>query len=144
MPGPIIVGYDGSTPSDRALDHAVALAQSQSSPIILVHVLEWSPYSFLTPEELAERHKRRTEELARAETAVLKPAMDRVSGTGIEIKPVIKYGHSAEILSQLAKDHGASQIIVGRDGHGGLAARLFGSTAATLIQISSIPCTIVP
>lgn len=144
MPGPFLVGYDGSTPSDRALDHAVALARTQDAKIILVHVLEWSPYSFLTPEELAERHGRRREELARAERAVLKPAMERVADQGVEITPVIKYGHSAEIITSVAKDNGVSQIFVGRDGHGGLAARLFGSTAATLIQISPIPCTIVP
>ncbi len=144
MPGPILVGYDGSTPSDRALDHAVALAKAQETAIILVHVLEWSPYSFLTAEELAERHTRRKDELARAESAVVKPALDRVGDSGLEITPIIQYGHSAEILARVAKDHSAEQIVVGRDGNGGLAARLFGSTAATLIQIATIPCTIVP
>ncbi|SIS84614.1 Nucleotide-binding universal stress protein, UspA family [Roseivivax lentus] len=144
MPGPVLVGYDGSEPSDRALDHAVALAKSHDTSIILVHVLEWSPYSFLTQEELAERHARRKDEMARAESAVLKPALERVSASGLKIEPVIQYGHSAEILARVAKEKGADQIIVGRDGSGGLAARLFGSTAATLIQIATIPCTIVP
>ncbi|QFS81388.1 universal stress protein [Roseivivax sp. THAF197b] len=144
MPAPILVGYDGSQPSHRALDHALTVAKSQDTSIILVHVLEWSPYSFLTAEELAERHSRRKEELARAESAVVKPALERVSGSSVEITPVIQYGHSAEILTRVAKDHGASQIVVGRDGNGGLAARFFGSTAATLIQIATIPCTIVP
>ncbi|MHA6324641.1 universal stress protein [Roseivivax sp. CAU 1753] len=144
MPGPFLVGYDGSTPSDRALDFAVAQAKLQGVSIILIHVLEWSPYSFLTQEELAERHSRRTEEMSRAESAIVKPAMARVADSGVEITPVIKYGHSAEILTRVAKERGASQIVVGRDGHGGISARLFGSTAATLIQIATIPCTIVP
>ncbi|QFT64737.1 universal stress protein [Roseivivax sp. THAF30] len=144
MSDPFIVGYDGSPASDRALDVAIAQAVEASTPIILVHVLEWSPYSFLTQEELAERHRRRKEELARAESAVVTPALERVSGHGVEVSPVIRYGHSAEILVELAKSEKARQIFVGRDGSSAFKARLFGSTAATLVQVSPVPCTIVP
>lgn len=144
MPGPFIVGYDGSPAATRALEFAVTQAAAAGLGIVLVHVLEWSPYSFLSREELEERHMRRKEELVRAEVAVLAPAMDRMKDRGVAITPVIRYGHSAEILSDCARDEAASQIIVGRDGAGGLSARIFGSTAATLVQIAPVPCTIVP
>ncbi|WP_176234486.1 universal stress protein, partial [Marivita cryptomonadis] len=44
-----VVGYDGSDVAKRALDFAVSRAQAQGGSILIVHVLEWSPYSFLTP-----------------------------------------------------------------------------------------------
>jgi nucleotide-binding universal stress UspA family protein len=66
-----IVACDGSSASERALDFAVANAKSTGASILVAHVLEWSPYSFLTPEELEERHKRRAEELDRAQKAVV-------------------------------------------------------------------------
>ena len=55
----IVVGFDGSDASIRALDFAISRAQAQGDNILIAHVLEWSPYSFLTPSEVEERHRRR-------------------------------------------------------------------------------------
>ncbi|MDO6728195.1 universal stress protein, partial [Cognatishimia sp. 1_MG-2023] len=71
-----VVGFDGSDAAKRALDFAVDRAKALGGSVVVAHVLEWSPYSFLTPTELEERHKRRREELERAETALMKPVVD--------------------------------------------------------------------
>ncbi len=144
MTGKIVVGYDGSAAGRRALDFALARAKAQGASVLIAHVLEWSPYSFLTPEELEERHVRRKEEMARAETAVMKPVLEKLGESGVPIETVIKYGHIAEKLSEIANEAGAMQLVVGRDGNGSLAARVFGSVAGTLVQITTVPTTIVP
>ncbi|SFE33228.1 universal stress protein [Roseivivax sediminis] len=144
MPGKMVVGYDGSPAARRALDYAVAAAKAQNASLVIAHVLEWSPYSFLTKEEVEERHMRRTQELERAETHVIGPVREKLEKSGLGIETAIRYGHSAEILLKIASDTGGTQIVVGRDGNGGLAARMFGSTAGTLVQIATLPCTIVP
>jgi nucleotide-binding universal stress UspA family protein len=140
----IVVGYDGSESANAAVDFAVAVAKAQGGSIVIAHVLEWSPYTFLTPTELEERHSRRKEELARAETAVIGPVMDRISGTGVSASTALKYGHIAETLCDIAKDHGADQIVIGRTGHSSLSSRLFGSVAGSLAQAGPVPVTIVP
>jgi nucleotide-binding universal stress UspA family protein len=140
----IVVGFDGSGSARKALDFAVGVAKSQGASVIVAHVLEWSPYSFLTPEELEERHKRRSEELERAESAVLKPAVEAHSGAGVSISTVMKYGHIAETLCKIAESEGATQVVIGRTGHSGLSSRLFGSVAGSLAQASPVPVTIVP
>ena len=66
MPGTLIVGFDKTEASQRALTFAAAAAKATGATIHVVYILEWSPYSFLTAQELEERHKRRTEELSRA------------------------------------------------------------------------------
>ena len=144
MSGKFVVGYDGSKASRRALDFAIERASAQGGSVLVAHVLEWSPYSFLTPTELEERHKRRNEELARAESALMEPIVKEVSGKGAEIETAIKYGKIADTLCDLAKDNGATQIFVGRDGENSLSARVFGSVAGSLVQIAPVPCTIVP
>ena len=65
----IVVGYDGSDSAGAALDFAMGVAKAHGGSVVVAHVLEWSPYAFLTPTEIEERHKRRTEELKRAEAA---------------------------------------------------------------------------
>jgi nucleotide-binding universal stress UspA family protein len=144
MPGKLIVGYDGSPAARRAVDFAAAAARAQDASLVIAHVLEWSPYSFLTKEEIEERHARRRDELRRAEDAVIAPVRERLASTGLKVETMIAYGHSAEKLCALAGETGATQIVVGRDGNGGLASRMFGSTAGSLVQIAPLPCTIVP
>ncbi|TNF17730.1 MAG: universal stress protein [Rhodobacteraceae bacterium] len=144
MASKIVVGYDGSGSAKRAVDFAVGTAKAQGKTLVIAHVLEWSPYSFLTPMELEERHKRRNEELQRAETAVLNPLMQDLADSGVEITTALKYGHIAETLVRIARDEEASQVVIGRTGYSALEARLFGSVAGSLAQASPVPVTIVP
>ena len=139
-----IVACDGSPASERAVAFAVDHARSNGGSVLVAHVLEWSPYSFLTPEELEERHKRRGEELARAKTALVDPILASVSADDVDVDSVIKYGHVAETLSDIATETGATQLVIGRTGQSSLKVRVFGSVASTLAQIAPIPCTIVP
>lgn len=144
MSNPIIVAYDGSEAGDRAVSLASAQSSASGAELIVAHVLDWSPYTFLTPEEIEERHKRRSEELARAERAVIAPVMAKLESQGVAAKSVIRYGHVAETLVDIAKAEGASQIFMGRQGHSSLASRLFGAVSGTLAQVSPVPVTIVP
>ena len=140
----IVVGYDGSDSSSATLDFATGLAKARGGTIVIAHVLEWSPYSFLTPEELEERHKRRGEELERAEKAVLAPVVKKMKDSGVEISTSLKYGHIAETLCNIAKEEGADQIVIGRTGNSTFSSRVFGSVAGSLAQASPVPVTIVP
>ncbi len=140
----IVVAYDGSASAGRALDFAADRAKQIGASLIVAHVLEWSPYSFLTPGEIEERHKRRAEELERAESHLLKPLVDKFKDTGLQIETALRYGHVADTLGKIATEAGAVQIISGRTGDSGLAARVFGSVAGSLAQTSPVPVTIVP
>ena len=140
----IVVGYDGSDSAKSALEFAVGVAKAHGGSIVVAHVLEWSPYSFLTPTELEERHKRRKEELDRAETAVLAPVIDGLKDSGVAVETALRYGHIAETLCAIASEASASQIAIGRTGHSGLSTRVFGSVAGTLAQAAPVPVTIVP
>ncbi|MFO7758629.1 MAG: universal stress protein [Roseovarius sp.] len=144
MSGKFVVGYDGSVPARRALDFAVERIRAQGGTIVLAHVLEWSPYSFLTPEELEERHKRRREEMERAKKAITSTVVAELEDAGLTVETEIRYGKTADILSRIAKEKNAVQIVIGRDGQSSLGARVFGSVAGALVQTAPVPCTIVP
>ena len=139
----VIVGYDGTASAKRAVQYASAFTKASGGTVHLVHVLEWSPYSFLTPEELNERHKRRGEELARAQ-AVVQPIVDDLKSKGVDASSEVRYGHAGELLCEIAEDKQARQIVIGRTGSTAIAARLMGSLALTLAQASPVPVTVVP
>lgn len=144
MSNVFIVGYDGTEDGRRALDFALERAKSQNAEVHIVYVLEWSPYSFLTPEELEKRHARRKEEVELASTQIMSPLLKELEGSGIKVEGVIRYGKIPEVICDVAKKAGAMQIIVGRNGGSDIAARVFGSVPGTLIQIAPVPITVVP
>jgi nucleotide-binding universal stress UspA family protein len=139
----MLVGVDGSEASHRAADFAAARARVGNARLVVAYVIEWSPYSFNTPEENEQRHKRREEEIARAE-AHLAPLLSKLRGAGLEVEGVVRHGHAAETVSALAAEYGAAQIFIGRRGVSKIAAMLFGSVAGSLVQISPVPVTVVP
>jgi nucleotide-binding universal stress UspA family protein len=143
MSGTYVVGYDGTKAAQRAVKFAAARAKNSGATIHLVYVLEWSPYAFLTPQELDERHKRREEELSRAE-ATLKPVADDLKSKGINAVCEARHGHAGELLCEIASKLKAQQIVIGRTGSSTITARLMGSLVLSLVQASPVPVTVVP
>jgi nucleotide-binding universal stress UspA family protein len=139
-----LIGVDGSDSSHRAADFALAHARAAGARVVVAHVIEWSPFTFNTPDENAQRHRRREEELQRAHDQVLDPLVSQLRTAGLEVEGVVRHGHVAEVLVAVAKEFGASQIFVGRRGHSRIASLLFGSSAGTLVQIAPVPVTVVP
>jgi len=138
-----IVGVHNPEHASRTVDFAVSLAKKSGAALHFVQVIEWSPYSFHTPEELAQRHKRRDEEISRA-LAIVQPIADKANASGMTATCEVHHGHAGEILCEIAKDKKADQIIIGRTGSSSLTQRLLGGLAITLAQISPVPITIVP
>ncbi|MDL2192969.1 universal stress protein [Cobetia sp. LC6] len=141
----LIVGLDGTPGGDSAIAYAkrVASLVGAETRIILCYVVEWSPYSFNTPEENAQRASRRENEIKLAHERVLTPAISELEKEGYQVEGRVRHGDAAEILSLLAREVNAEQIIVGRKGES-VRSRIFGSVTAHLIQEASVPVTIVP
>ena len=139
-----VVAVDGSDASIKAAKYALEQAAHAGAELKIIHVLEWSPYSFLTAEELAERHKRRAEELQRAQTAICEPMVKALGTTSVAISTEVRYGNIPEVVMKYCDEVSASEVYVGRDGSSQIASRVFGSVPGTLIQISDIPVTVVP
>jgi len=144
MADTLLVGIDGSDGGSRAADFAAKCAKSGKARLVVAYVIEWSPYSFNTPEENEQRHKRREEEISRAESGILQPLVASLKKAGVNAEGVVRHGHAAEVLSALAVEHKASQIFIGRRGLSKLQAMLFGSVAGSLVQISPVPVTVIP
>ena len=139
----LVVGFDDTEQAHRAVEFAAERAAKSGASLHLVFVVEWSPYSFHTPEELAERHKRREEELERA-NEIIAPIMKKLSDAGVTATCEARHGHAAELLSSIATEKNACQLIIGRTGGSSFAQRLLGGVAITLAQVSPVPLTIVP
>jgi nucleotide-binding universal stress UspA family protein len=144
MTAKLVVGLDGHASGELALAHARHLAELIGDcELVVVYIIEWSPFSFQTAEENAKRHKRREEEIQTALTRVVNPAVEKLSSSGLTVRGKVRHGDVAQALIAIAKEENAEQIIVARTSEGGFAKRLFGSSTSNLVMSSPVPVTVV-
>lgn len=140
----ITVGLDGTETGERTLAFARDLAsRMEGCELVVVYVIEWSPFTFQTAEENEKRHKRREEEIAIAADRVVAPALEALKKAGFTASGVVQHGDVAETLNRITVEQGASQIIVGRVSADGFTKRLFGSSTQNLVMHADVPVTVV-
>jgi nucleotide-binding universal stress UspA family protein len=138
--GGIVVGHDGSTCAQEALQWAGRLARRAD---LEVHVIRsWSLTTAPRPETwtpgfvppLADWEKAVLDELTRHVTAAaLDPAV-RVSCHAV---------HKSPVQALLAAAEGANLVVVGARGRGGFAGLLLGSVSDQLVHHAPCPVTVV-
>lgn len=138
-----LVGVDGSNCSARAVDYVTERAQENQGKVLVAHVIEWSPFTFSTPEENETRHLRREQELERAREQVLGPVLEQLKASGVKAEGLVAHGHVAQTLVRLGRKHNATCLVIGRKGASRLA-QLFGSVASQVVQLSDRPIMVVP
>jgi len=140
----LVVGLDGESSGDRALEFGTRMAKLiGDAEILVVYIIEWSPFSFQTAEENAQRHKRREEEIAMAMERIVTPAVIRLSDDNVKARGMVKHGDVADTLNAVAVEQKAEQIFISRSSEGGFSKRLFGSSTANLVMNASLPVTVV-
>lgn len=139
-----IVGIDGSECGDRALAVAAQRAREAGAELLVCYVISWSPYSFSTPQENAERHRRREEELDAARSKLIQPRLADLEVAGLAVTGLARHGHPVRTLTSLADERDVDMIVVGRSGDTPIKTRIFGGTAAGLVQSSNVPVLVVP
>lgn len=127
----IVVGYDGSKASDRALELAINRAKAFKAtvyPVLSLHG-EWE-------DEEAQ--------IAKSQ-AVLMNAQERVEGqdVGCETHLLIRGLEPGEDIVQFAEEHGADEIIMGVKRRTKVDKLIFGSNARFVILNAPCPVTTV-
>jgi nucleotide-binding universal stress UspA family protein len=144
----VLVGVDQSTASRRAVEFVLSRARINGWRVRIVHVINWSPYTFLTPEELENRPNARRDEIAKAQQEVVDPLLEWVASEklagDVDLTSEIRHGRPSEVLSDLAVEEAHDMIVVARTGQSDLRNAIFGSTASRLVQHAPVPTLVVP
>lgn len=140
----LVVGVDGSEAGERAAAFAGRIARESDRALVVAYVVPWSPYTVQTAEENEQRHRTKEKETREAQEGIVDPLVQRLTEDGAKAEGLVRHGHPAESLCDLARERGAVHIIVGRRGQSRVRSLLFGSTPGNLIQIADVPVTVVP
>ena len=140
----IMVGTDGSDAATRAAKYALASAKARDAKLVIACVIDWSPYDMLTPDEIEKRSSAKQNEIERAKSKIITPLLASLDAEGVTIDTVIRHGHPTRTLEKLVHEFEVEQVFVGRHGQSRIERALFGSVASNLVQIASVPVTVVP
>ena len=140
----VVVGVDGSEARERAAQLAGRLARDAGSTLVVACVVPWSPFAVQTAEENEQRRRVEQQETEEAEQGVVAPLVASLTSQGVKAEGLVRHGHPAETLCDIGDERGASHLLVGRRGQSRVRSVLFGSTPGTLIQIATVPVTVVP
>jgi nucleotide-binding universal stress UspA family protein len=130
----ILCTTDFSEASFEAVKHAVSLARSTQSKLILIYVVNQKMLSeglslarVSSPEalgkEMADEARRRLKGLI--------PAGER---DGVDWETAIRSGNPAQEVIRYAKENGVDMIVIGTAGHSGIDRMMFGSTAEKVVR----------
>ncbi len=134
----IVIAYDFSSFSERALEYVKKMKSSGLKQVFLVTVIEYESLSVRPVSRKLDisEYKRKTAER-------LQPVKESLENEGIETFIEVEYGVASKTIVEVAKRENCDLIVIGAVGSG-FSNSLLGSTAQNVIKISDVPILIVP
>lgn len=127
----IVLGYDGSEHSEKALALATSLARQYGASVVVVHAFPRFPrVTTPTSEDSREIH-----DASKLAESVVK----RLRAAGVEAEPDVLEGPAAEAILKAAEAHRADLIVVGSRGLGQFRGLLLGSQSDRVLHYAKVP-----
>ncbi|MCL4501075.1 MAG: universal stress protein [Deltaproteobacteria bacterium] len=133
----ILLAYDGSEGANKALEAAIDLAKLHEGKIWALAVEERVPHISATVGEFQE-----AKDLANQRfRGLMEEARARAEKAGIELKALLRAGHPAQTIVEVAKEGEFDVILVGHSGLSGVWAAFLGTTAEKVSRHA--PCSVL-
>lgn len=133
----MLIGYDGSAPSDKATESALTLAQSLDSKVLLFAVARPpEPATMVEVDAMLDDAREHFE-------VQFKKIVQRAKELGVELQTDIAVGHPVEQIVHRAEIDHVDLIVLGRRGKSRFEKMLVGSTAEKVLRYAHCPVMVV-
>ena len=134
----ILVPFDGSVSSEKALLRAAALAKTDGAEISVLYVIP-------RYEEMMDFFKTETikKSLYQEAEKIVEGAKKLASALKVQIKAVVQEGRAGDKIVEIADTMKHDLIVVGTHGWSGMDKAIMGSTAERVIANAACPILIV-
>jgi len=138
----ILIAVDGSANAQRAVDHVIKnIAALKDTPQLLLLNVQWNVAKgnvklFINQETINDYYREQG-------IAALQSARAALDAAGLTYQYHISVGTPADAIAQYADEQGADQIVMGRQGQGGVKSLLLGSVVKKVLQLADGPVLLV-
>jgi nucleotide-binding universal stress UspA family protein len=134
----ILIAYDGSVHSERALQKAIEVAQCAQAKLQILYAYDRIPH-YLGEPNLQQWIDRSVEKAQ----SVIAPAVQQLNGSGLEFTTNILEGPAAEAIMRVAETEDCDLIVLGSRGLGMMQGFLLGSVSYRVLHDAQIPTLII-
>jgi nucleotide-binding universal stress UspA family protein len=138
----LLIPLDGSPSAQRALDYVVShLEIYKEAPTVLLLNVQWKIATgnvklFIDQNTINDYYREQG-------LAALQSARDTLDAAHLPYQYHISVGTPAESIAQYATEQGVDQIVMCRQGQGGLQMLLLGSVVSRVLHIAPCPVLLV-
>jgi nucleotide-binding universal stress UspA family protein len=134
----IVLAFDGSDYSNKALQTAKSMTERFDATLWLVHVFR-NPSDFLGYTDYEKLYARRKS----VAQAVLDDALQKLGTTTFIVNGELLEGSEAESILKVAESRKADLIVMGTRGFGAVKGLLVGSVSRKVIHYADCPVMVV-
>jgi nucleotide-binding universal stress UspA family protein len=134
----ILLAFDGSDCSNKALVYAGNLAERYGAALWLVHIFPHTS-DMLGYEDFEKLFAKRKS----AAQTVVDGALERLDSSKIKVHTELQEGPEAESILKAAENLQADLIVMGTRGFGAVKGLLIGSVSRKVIHYASCPVMVV-
>jgi nucleotide-binding universal stress UspA family protein len=134
----VLVPFDGSESSKKALTRASELAKQDGAEVSVLYVIPRyeEMVDFFKTEAISKSLYQEAEKIAES-------AKRLAAGLGVQIKAVVQEGHAGEKIVEIADKLKNDLIVMGTHGWRGMNKAILGSTAERIIAYANCPVLVV-
>jgi len=138
----ILIPVDGSANAQRAVEHVIKnIAALKEPPQLLLLNVQWNVAAgnvklFINQQTIDDYYREQG-------MAALQAARAALDAAGLPYQYHISVGTPAEAIVQYANAQGVDQIMMGRQGQGGLQTLLLGSVVNKVLHLASCPVLLI-
>jgi nucleotide-binding universal stress UspA family protein len=133
----ILIAFDGSEGSRRALQAAIELAARCGAELHSISIEEDLPQYVATVGEFEEVKQQKDAFFEK----INQEAVEEAESAGIPLIPHVLAGHEVEAIVEFCGEGGFDMLVVGFMGHSRIFERVWGSTSQTLTRLA--PCSVL-
>lgn len=143
----ILVPTDGSETAEKAVEHALDLAEQYGAEVHALYVLDTNAMSLSLGGEQLDRieqgnYGEMDEVRERADSATGFVA-DRAAEQGIEVVEHVSAGRPHSMIANYADKNGIDLVVMGSHGRSGVKRALLGSVTERTLRSTSVPILVV-
>ncbi|MDO8811949.1 MAG: universal stress protein [Gallionella sp.] len=138
----ILIPVDGSANAQRAVEHVIKnIATLKERPQLLLLNVQWNVASgnvklFINQQTIDDYYREQG-------MVALQSAQAALDAAALPYQYHISIGTPAEAIVQYASEQSADQIVMGRQGQGGLQALLLGSVVNKVLHLANCPVLLI-
>lgn len=132
----ILFPTDGSKYSRAATEKATDLAKSYGGKLKVISIVD-------VTEEFQTEAPGAVEKLVREAKSIIEDVKKNAEAQGVEAETFVKEGETFKVITDMAKEHHSSLIVMGSHGRTGMRRLLMGSVAEKVIGYAPCPVLIV-